>query len=66
MELRTYLCVRHGHDWYCYDNDVLGYRVTFAEQEPDTRNKIEPLQFNAITVFAQFFKIRNSSIADVL
>ena len=33
-----------------------GYRVTFAEQEPDTRDKIEPLQFNAITVFAQFFK----------
>lgn len=31
-----------------------GYRVTFAEQEPDTRDKIEPLQFNAITVFAQF------------
>lgn len=33
-----------------------GYRVTFAEQEPDTTDKIEPLPFNAVTVFVQFFK----------
>ncbi|MBP3032732.1 staphylopine family metallophore export MFS transporter CntE [Staphylococcus warneri] len=33
-----------------------GYRVTFASEEPDTRKKVEPLPFNAVTVFAQFFK----------
>lgn len=33
-----------------------GYRVTFANEEPDTRKKVEPLPFNAVTVFAQFFK----------
>ncbi len=33
-----------------------GYRVTFAEQEPDTSDKIEKMPFNAVTVFAQFFK----------
>lgn len=33
-----------------------GYRVTFVESEPDTSDKIEPLQFNAFTVFAHFFK----------
>ena len=33
-----------------------GYRVTFASEEPDTRKKVEPLTFNAVTVFAQFFK----------
>ena len=32
------------------------YRVTFANEEPDTRKKVEPLPFNAVTVFAQFFK----------
>ena len=31
-------------------------RVTFAEQEPDTSDKIEKMPFNAVTVFAQFFK----------
>ncbi|OLS09481.1 multidrug MFS transporter [Staphylococcus epidermidis] len=33
-----------------------GYRVTFASEEPDTHKKVEPLPFNAVTVFAQFFK----------
>ncbi|HBY82007.1 MFS transporter [Staphylococcus sp.] len=33
-----------------------GYRVTFASEEPDTNKKVEPLPFNAVTVFAQFFK----------
>ncbi|MGK9289257.1 staphylopine family metallophore export MFS transporter CntE [Staphylococcus warneri] len=33
-----------------------GYRVTFASEEPDTHKKVEPLLFNAVTVFAQFFK----------
>ncbi|MGV2545094.1 UNVERIFIED_CONTAM: hypothetical protein QUG70_16915, partial [Acinetobacter lwoffii] len=33
-----------------------GYRVTFANEEPDTRKKVEPLPFTAVTVFAQFFK----------
>ncbi|MEX2948404.1 MFS transporter [Staphylococcus warneri] len=33
-----------------------GYRVTFASEEPDTQKKVEPLPFNAVTVFAQFFK----------
>lgn len=33
-----------------------GYRVTITEQEPDTSHKIEKISFNAITVFAQFFK----------
>ncbi|RIN48062.1 MFS transporter, partial [Staphylococcus simulans] len=33
-----------------------GYRVTFAVQEPDTSHKIEKMSFNAVTVFAQFFK----------
>lgn len=33
-----------------------GYRVTFSSEEPDTHKKVEPLPFNAFTVFAQFFK----------
>ncbi|MDU2356609.1 MAG: MFS transporter [Staphylococcus warneri] len=33
-----------------------GYRVTFSSEEPDTHKKVEPLSFNAVTVFAQFFK----------
>ncbi|WP_461676295.1 staphylopine family metallophore export MFS transporter CntE [Staphylococcus warneri] len=33
-----------------------GYRVTFSSEEPDTHKKVEPLPFNAVTVFAQFFK----------
>ncbi|AXV41195.1 MFS family major facilitator transporter [Staphylococcus sp. M0911] len=33
-----------------------GSRVTFASEEPDTHKKVEPLPFNAVTVFAQFFK----------
>lgn len=36
-----------------------GYRVTFAEQEPDMSDKIEKMPFNAVTVFAQFFKIKS-------
>ncbi|MCO0861528.1 MFS transporter [Staphylococcus pasteuri] len=33
-----------------------GYRVSFAGKEPDTSHKVEPLPFNGVTVFAQFFK----------
>ena len=33
-----------------------GYRVTFSSEESDTHKKVEPLPFNAVTVFAQFFK----------
>ncbi|MFU0769258.1 staphylopine family metallophore export MFS transporter CntE [Staphylococcus pasteuri] len=33
-----------------------GYRVSFAGEEPDTSHKVEPLPFNGVTVFAQFFK----------
>ncbi|REH77268.1 staphylopine family metallophore export MFS transporter CntE [Staphylococcus felis] len=35
-----------------------GYACTMGEKEPDTSKKVEPIPFNAITVFGQLFKNR--------
>ena len=56
MELWTYVYFAIVMIGIAAMTTFFGYRVTFVESEPDTSDKIEPLQFNAFTVFAHFFK----------